>query len=57
MSELIILAVLSSYSLRGVVWCAVAKEAEKMRNILEDLNLQVFAYGTLEKIFWKNFAF
>ena len=37
MSELIILAVSSSYSLRVVVWCAVAKEAEKMRNILEDL--------------------
>ena len=36
-SELIILSNFSSYSHRGVVWCAVAKEAEKMRNILEDL--------------------
>ena len=36
-SELIILAVSSSYSGRSVVWCAVAKEAEKMRNTLEDL--------------------
>ena len=37
MFELIILAVSCGYSLRGVVWCAVAKEAEKMRNTLEDL--------------------
>ena len=36
-SELITLAVPYGYSLRGVVWCAVAKEAEKMRNTLEDL--------------------
>ena len=36
-SELITLAVAYGYSLRGVVWCAVAKEAEKMRNTLEDL--------------------
>ena len=37
MSEPIILTVPYGYSLRGVVWCAVAKEAEKMRNTLEDL--------------------
>ena len=37
MSELITFAVAHGYSLRGVVWCAVAKEAEKMRSTLEDL--------------------
>ena len=37
MSELITLVVSYGYSLRDMVWCVVAKEAEKMRNTLEDL--------------------
>ena len=37
MSELITLADISSYSRLPMVWCVVAKEAEKMRNTLEDL--------------------
>ena len=46
MSELITLAVAYGYSLRGVVWCAVAKEAEKMRNTLEDLYYGNITPGT-----------
>ena len=46
MSVLITLAVSYGYSLRGVVWCAVAKEAEKMRNTLEDLYYGNITPGT-----------
>ena len=42
MSELIILAIPSSYSHRGVVWCVATKEVEKMRKTLED-----FYYGNI----------
>ena len=42
MSELIILAVPSSYSRRPVVWYVATKEVEKMRKTLED-----FYYGNI----------
>lgn len=42
MSELIILAVPSSYSHQSVVWCVATKEVEKMRKTLED-----FYYGNI----------
>ena len=43
---LITLAIAHSYSSRGVVWCVVAKEADKMRNTLEDLYYGNITPGT-----------